>query len=349
MAKRNRDSLHADMNMPTSDQSGNPVGILAARTGREWEHLARARTETSTQIEKLKVDLKNLDNLDSSIVVFGSLARGEATHSSDIDWTLLIDGKADTQHLAMAQRIKGTIPAGKQPGVEGTFGNMAFSHQILHCIGGEEDSNANTTRRILLLLESTPIGNVDAWENVQKNILRRYIDEDQGLRSKTNTRGVPLFLLNDIARYWRIMVVDFAYKQRERANRGYALRSIKLGLSRKLIYISGDPSLFQRRCELSYPDRQLFQVDHPQPAIEHLRATFRRTPLEIIARILVNYEELLEPSRRLFDAYDRFLGMLADETQTDRATNRRKLLIEMLTLDEMEDDEVFQEARDNSK
>jgi len=328
--------------MPISNQSGNPVGILAVRAGREWEHLARARSETVTQIEKLKADLRNLDNLDSSIVVFGSLARGEATHCSDIDWTLLIDGKADTQHLAMAQKIKSTISEGKQPGVEGTFGNMAFSHQILHCIGGEDDSNANTTRRILLLLESMPIGNVDAWENVQKNILRRYIDEDQGLRSKTNTRGVPLFLLNDIARYWRIMVVDFAYKQRERANRGYALRSIKLGLSRKLIYISGILACFS--CELSYPERQLFQVDHPQRAIEHLRATFRRTPLEIIASILINYEELLEPSRRLFDAYNRFLGILADETPTDRATNRRKH-IEMLTLDEMEDDEVFQEAR----
>jgi hypothetical protein len=35
------------------------------------------------------------------------------------------------------------------------------------------------------------------------------------------------------------MAVDFAYKQFDRGNSGYALRSIKLGVSRKLLFASG--------------------------------------------------------------------------------------------------------------
>jgi hypothetical protein len=46
----------------------------------------------------------------------------------------------------------------KEVGREGLFGSMAFSHDLVHQIGGEDDTNRNTTRRILLLLESKVIG-----------------------------------------------------------------------------------------------------------------------------------------------------------------------------------------------
>ena len=39
-------------------------------------------------------------------VMFGSLARDEVTAGSDLDWTLLIDGQSDTQHLAVTKAIK---------------------------------------------------------------------------------------------------------------------------------------------------------------------------------------------------------------------------------------------------
>ena len=34
---------------------------------------------------------------------------------------------------------------------------MAFSHEIVHHIGGQADTNRNTTQRILLLLEATAL------------------------------------------------------------------------------------------------------------------------------------------------------------------------------------------------
>jgi predicted nucleotidyltransferase len=326
----------------THDHASNPIDQLAVQVGREWVNLVQARRRTREQLDHLRQDLDGLDNLDSSIVVFGSLARDEATHASDIDWTLLIDGKADPQHVRMAQEIRRKISADRKPGREGTFGKLAFSHEIVNCIGGEDDSNANTTRRILLLLESKPIRSVEAWKNVQKNILCRYIEEDYGLRSSSNKRGVPLFLLNDIARYWRTMVVDFAYKQRERENEGYALRSLKLGLSRKLIYASGILACFM--CELNFPDKKLFQNDHPQSAVDYLHTTFNASPLEIIANSLSRYEILLTPAKRLFDAYDSFLGLMCDDASRANGKTWREH-IESLSVAEIETDPLFQEAR----
>jgi len=86
------------------------------------------------------------------------------------------------------------------------------------------------------------------------------------------------------------MVVDFAYKQRERENNGYALRNIKLGLSRKLIYASGILACF--RCELDFSSKGLFDTGCPQTAIEFMRGIFSQPPLEAMANALIRHEQL---------------------------------------------------------
>src|SRR5260370_18659745 len=80
---------------------------------------------------------------DTSLVVFGSVARGEWTSGSDLDWTYLIDGQANSDHLLIAQKIQKLLKDHKEkfrpPCQTGTFGNMAFSHDIIHQIGGQTD------------------------------------------------------------------------------------------------------------------------------------------------------------------------------------------------------------------
>ncbi len=112
---------------------------------------------------------------------------------SDIDWTLLIDGQADPNVIDVLPRIEGIVSSAsaKPMGREGTFSSMVFSHDLIHQIGGEDDTNRNTTRRILLLLESCPVGRPDAYERVVKSILQRYINEDDGFQ-----RGSGKYHLN---------------------------------------------------------------------------------------------------------------------------------------------------------
>src|ERR1039457_1162058 len=72
---------------------------------------------------------------DTSVVVFGSLARGEWTSGSDLDWTYLIDGQANSDHLRIVQAIQNVLkedPRFKAPGATETFGNMTFSHDLIH-------------------------------------------------------------------------------------------------------------------------------------------------------------------------------------------------------------------------
>src|SRR5215813_2951501 len=118
---------------------------------------------------------------------------------------------------------------------------MAFSHDIIHQIGGQNDTNKNTTQRILLLLESRAIGkNTQAYERVLRAVINRYLEEDNHpLSHDGQSYRVPRFLLNDIVRFWRTMAVDFASKQRDRAGAGWGLRNAKLRMSRKLIFASG--------------------------------------------------------------------------------------------------------------
>jgi hypothetical protein len=323
----------------------NPIERLAEMTGSKWSNLNHAREYTIARRIELQQALAGIDTDDTSIVVFGSLARDEASEGSDTDWTLLVDGISDPLHVNSAQEIeRRLILAGAiRPGPEGTFGSLAFSHQIVHWIGGEDDSNANTTRRILLLLESKALGNPAAWNRVLDNILYRYLTEDRGIWDRQKRRAVPLFLLNDITRYWRIMVVDFAYKQRARANRGYALRSIKLGLSRKLIFVSGLLTCFTGY--LDFTDDQWFELSHagnPQPLIDRLRSVLNMTPLENVATRLARYPHALESAKRLFDAYDEFVGLLADSGGTQKPPRDH---LEGLPVDELESDKIFLHAQ----
>jgi len=145
---------------------------------------------------------------------------------------------------------------------------------------------------------------------VLSNVLHRYLKEDRGLWYGSGTFKVPRFLLNDIARYWRTMAVDFASKQRARGNEGFAMRNIKLRLSRKLIFISGLLACFS--CHLDATDdqkKQIYPAKAVQPLVEHLRRRLKLTPLESLAATLLKFEELDSSSSKLFTAYDEFVGI----------------------------------------
>src|SRR5437016_1667848 len=162
--------------------ASDAITKLGSRLERDWPAIAAAERDalaTRQQLESLLSEHRMVP-ADSTFVVFGSLARNEWTISSDLDWTLLVDGQADPQHLKVSQRIAARLKEAKmiEPGPTGTFGSMAFSHSIIQHIGGEEDTNRNLTQRVLLLLESAAIGDRDAYERVIRGVLNRYLDED---------------------------------------------------------------------------------------------------------------------------------------------------------------------------
>jgi predicted nucleotidyltransferase len=325
--------------------------IPAISSGLLDSDMLRAAREASLRKRKeldelLSTEIGRYASPDTSLVVFGSLARGEWTSGSDLDWTYLIDGGAKSAHLQITQDIQRVFENQRlaEPGPTGTFGNMAFSHDIVHQIGGQNDTNKNTTQRILLLLESTPIGERrEAYDRVIRAVIDRYLEEDTHLltRDLKNYR-VPRFLLNDIVRFWRTMAVDFANKQRDRAGKGWGLRNAKLRMSRKLIFASGLLVCFSSRLD---PDLQnKISTDTNDVRFQlgnHIRDYVRLTPLEVLERFTKGYDIPDSIARDLFGSYAEFLRVLDDETS-------RKAL-DALRSEGSETDPTFQQIREISK
>lgn len=314
------------------------VARLAALLGTSWPAIDRARREAVTQHERLSHELSELVVPSTSLVVFGSLARREWTQGSDLDWSLLLDGPADPQHYTAARQIGHQLVKLNviKPGATGAFGGITSSHDLIHMIGGLDDTNVNLTQRNLLLLESVAVGSDVAYKNVVRNVLRRYVEEDLGSPADTPYR-VPRFLLNDIARYWRTLAVDFAQKRRDRDGDKWAIRVAKLRMSRKLIFSAGLVTCYSCVTGLRKTHEETQQVA-VRRVVQHLERFVGNTSLDIMAAVILDYFDALGATgRRLFDAYDAFLAVLDDSEHREH--------LKRLRPEDAESDPVYQSVR----
>jgi predicted nucleotidyltransferase len=292
------------------------VQRLEQKHSASWPSIRKARERTAEQRISLAGCFVQQGSPDTSLVVFGSLAREEWTSRSDLDWIFLVDGQSLPEHknqeFDIAKRLADN--GFGVPGASGIFGCMVSSHDLVHNIGGEDDPNSNTTRRVLLLLESYAIGSREAYDRVRRQIVRRYLEDDRGLTHGSGTERIPRFLLNDITRYWRTVTVDFVYKQRSQQDKKWALRNAKLRMSRKLIFAAGLANVFLCHLdpEAEQARDQLMSCKDVDLLTAYLSAQLAKPPLETLAKLcwLVGAPE--QTTRAIFDNYDRFLGILDD-------------------------------------
>jgi hypothetical protein len=165
-------------------------------TGLQYKRRARTQKLAANNLETL---FRERNSPDTSVVVFGSVARQEVTSGSDLDWILPVDGSAVPEHKAQERETERAFARGSyiEPGRSGVFGKMVGSHDLVHNIGGKDDLNSNTTRRVLLLLESLPVSNREAYDRVRRqNTSPLY----RGLLYGGGPVRVPRFLINDLTR-----------------------------------------------------------------------------------------------------------------------------------------------------
>jgi hypothetical protein len=311
----------------------------------EWSNILGAQ-QKSAENKKIIFDALVSHGMpafsnDMDLVLFGSIARNECTAASDVDWTLLIDGQSNPYHDNIGRIVRKKLSESSliDPSPSGLFGQLTFSHDLIHFIGGQEDTNFNITRRILLLLESEPIiaradeeqSNI-AYDRVVRGILESYISNDSAFHSHHSKKdNVPRFLLNDIVRFWRTMCVDFAYKQREQDGQKWALRNIKLRMSRKLIFIKG-----LLMCAAFYKEKDISQLD----LIKKLYKIVASPALEFVTGELIRYKIDNKLVIQLLNCYDAFLDLLNDEALREHIKN--------LSMKEVYDDSKFLKARKNA-
>lgn len=317
--------------------SNDPIADLSNQLGVSWPAIEAARQRSNRMVATLSAHLQNRGASDAAFVAFGSLARGECTSKSDLDWTLLVDGPANVSQQDAATQLRTELDklSIKPPNQGGPFGGVSSSFELVHRIGGDADANRTITQRVLLLLESKPI-TIDAagrgplvYDRVVHSVLESYLKQSAG----THSKGVPRFLLNDVVRYWRTMTVDYGAKRRERADAGWALRLLKLRTSRKLIFAAGLVTC------LDYHVRVQRQGIDPDPIelLDDLVAHVKRTPLESLACVALLHPSLRPLASSLFVAYDQFLALLDDDDKRDA--------LEKLPRDDSASvDTLFQEA-----
>ena len=203
------------------------------------------------------------------IGINGSYARREATARSDIDlFFITLDGdvcgaKRHQKDFFEILRKQNFI----LPSDGGVFDRPLDAKEILK-IGGNEDTNINITRRILLLLEGEWIFNEEEFYDIRSKILATYVKEDI-----TDDR-ICMYLLNDIIRYWRTVCVDFEHKVAEGKSKN--IRLIKLRFSRMMLYVSG---ILAVSATWKLPAIQ---------KLETLECLFKLTPIERFRRVSSN-------------------------------------------------------------
>jgi predicted nucleotidyltransferase len=255
---------------------------------------------------------------DLDLVVFGSIFRNEFNAGSDVDWTLLIDGQADAGHLEEAKFIENQINENKlgKPSPIGAFGSTTISHDLLHYIGGENDTNQNITRRVLLLLESEKIifspvqTDGTAYDRVVNGVIGQYINHDSGL-IRPGKETIPKFLFNDMVRFWRTMCVDFANKQKDQGGQKWAIRNIKLRMSRKLLFVKGILMCFSQN---------KIHTDTSE-TIAALKAMVKLHPFELLLSLKDHFGIEDSDIINLFKAYNLFLTPLNDPDIRKHLTN----------------------------
>lgn len=190
----------------------------------------------------LREELGDTEGLD--VVAFGSLARREVTEASDLDF--LVVEHTDSSHpkadhaITAADNLRQVLEDDtvvNAPGSSQLFGGKETREKFVKDIGLQEDSNHSLSRRILFLEESVSLLKPNLHAELMRRVIARYLEARPGGAS-----GLPRFLLNDLARYWRTISVD--YQAKTPATNPYSLRYLKLIIPRKLTYAASIAPLF---------------------------------------------------------------------------------------------------------
>lgn len=171
-----------------------------------------------------------------ALVVAGSLGRKEAHQTSDVDAFVLFqthsDNNSSVSDEVLMELRAAVMSLGLRMASSGAFSAHCAVDELLSNIGGRKESNDTLTRRLLLLTEGEGICPGSFIGDAKKAILKKYLAD---LQPGDDPR--PIFLINDLIRYYRTICVDYEYKKNE-AGKPWAVRLTKLRHSRKLLYFS---------------------------------------------------------------------------------------------------------------
>jgi hypothetical protein len=287
--------------MSTSATTASPaVGdLLQNRTAASEKRIAELRRE----IERGVPDLARCPDL--CIYTTGSFGRRESGRYSDLDLFFVLDDKG--QQDASIPKLTKTVIDADLIRLCGRLGFPEFSndgvylkvHTITNLakkIGDQhEDSENLFTARMLLFLESAPLYNDAVYQKAIDACRDEYF-RDHGDHAD-NFR--PLFLVNDIARFWKTLCLNYEAARTnatEEDKPKHRLKNLKLKHSRMMTCYSMLACLCDR-----------LEGDAP----EKLSQLVRMTPAQRLQHITTKHEAshagLTDLYKALVSEYEWFL------------------------------------------
>lgn len=253
---------------------------------------------TYDKIKSLRYEFKTFSSSiieNFTIILMGSFGRLESSKLSDLDYCIVYErniepSKKEEIRNFVESKIKEILDKKTS-----CFSDKAYE-DIISNIGGFNDKSKDFTSRILILLESIPLNNENLYWKVVGNLCKIYLEE------YLREQKYPLFLTNEIIRFWRTMCIDYRWKKME-TEKTWGDRNIKLRFSRKLLCFSS--ILLLILLNKNFIDfRDFSNYVHCPPSIKlmtiyNLISSNGLTNddekiLKIIEKILLGYNEFLE-------------------------------------------------------
>lgn len=183
-----------------------------------WDRLTAA-------VESFQSEMKPFEHVfqHGCCYVTGSIARDEANEYSDLD-LFIMDSLPDgnIEYPGMTPRLNSLEQSHLLSTIDharhkvgfrkfsqgGRFLTCHAFDKMIDAIGNAEDDFSNRfTARMLLLLNSRPLVNSEAYHRARDLVIARYWRQEPD----PEVPFYPVFLLNDIRRWWGIVLLNFEY------------------------------------------------------------------------------------------------------------------------------------------
>ncbi|MEW8655433.1 MAG: nucleotidyltransferase domain-containing protein, partial [Candidatus Thiodiazotropha endolucinida] len=198
------------------------------------------RKETANKrLEEIRLKFDNNGDIfrDKPLSVFcaGSLARKDVGKLSDLDLFILSGEEVSKRsRLEEVEILSAIIGLNRELGYksfsnDGEYLKVYSEKDMIKALGAPRDDAENLfTARMLLLLESCPVCNSSQYEQFLDETINHYFRDSRGRKSFR-----PLFLLNDILRWWRTVCLNYELV-RDEPGRPWRKKNINLKFSRML-------------------------------------------------------------------------------------------------------------------
>lgn len=240
---------------------------------------------------------------DTCIYVVGSGGRGELSKRSDVDLFITRVGRepSDVDAFQVRQAIARALHRTEFPAPSqgGAFLKMHTAASLREQMGTPADDAGNTfTARMLLLLESKPLLGKPAYDELLRSTVSAYWQN--AVEHEVDYQ--PFVLVNDIVRYWRILLLNYVAKNFEKEKElvpevleaERRLRSYKLRFSRCTTCFSALAALLDVTANGPVTREQVLHIVKQSP-LARLRSLSKRSEVEKhVRRLLDLYEAFLE-------------------------------------------------------